>query len=66
MQTYCWPSVLTAEEASQGWVRLFDGATLFGWQMASSANWRVEDGAILVDQGSVGLLCTSVNWATMN
>ncbi len=54
---------LSAEEAAQGWVRLFDGSTLYGWQMASEANWRVEQGAIVVDAGSVGLLCTSVNWA---
>lgn len=54
---------LAPEETQQGWVRLFDGHTLFGWEMASKANWRVEDNALLVDSGDVGLLCTSVAWA---
>jgi len=54
---------LSADEASQGWVRLFDGHTLFGWEMASAANWRVEDNSIIVDSGEAGLLCTSVGWA---
>ncbi len=41
------------EEA--GWVRLFDGKTLAGWQVkcvkadAGKAYWRVEDGAIVCD-----------------
>lgn len=53
---------LPLEETSQGWVRLFDGETLFGWEIASATDWRVEDGAILVEGGEVGLLCTSVPW----
>ena len=53
---------LTAEEAAQGWLRLFDGHTLFGWEIAGKANWRVEDGAIVVDSGDQCLLCTSLPW----
>lgn len=53
---------LPAEEASQGWVRLFDGQTLFGWEITGAANWRVEDGSIVVDHGEKCLLCTSVSW----
>jgi len=53
---------LVADEAAAGWVRLFDGYTFFGWEMASAANWRVEDHAILADAGDSGLLCTSVAW----
>jgi hypothetical protein len=53
---------LPLAETDQGWVRLFDGVTLFGWQVGAPANWRVEEGAIRVDQGPVGLLCTSVPW----
>jgi hypothetical protein len=53
---------LPIEETRAGWVRLFDGHTLFGWQIAAPANWRIEDGAIKVDAGDVGLLCTSVPW----
>ena len=53
---------LPIEETRAGWVRLFDGHTLFGWQIAAPANWRIEDEAIKVDAGDVGLLCTSVPW----
>ncbi|TVP95820.1 MAG: DUF1080 domain-containing protein [Planctomycetaceae bacterium] len=53
---------LPIEESSQGWVRLFDGLSLFGWEIHSDTNWRIEDGAIVVDAGEVGLLCTSVPW----
>lgn len=53
---------LPAEEASKGWVRLFDGHTLFGWEIAGDANWRVEDGTIVVDGGERCLLCTSLPW----
>lgn len=53
---------LPIEATRDGWVRLLDGHTLFGWQIAAPANWRIEDGAITVDSGEVGLLCTSVPW----
>lgn len=53
---------LPLEETRQGWVRLFDGHTFFGWEIAAPANWRIDAGAITVDSGEVGLLCTSVPW----
>ena len=53
---------LSPDEASEGWIRLFDGHTLFGWQIAGAANFRVEDGSIVVDGGDVCLLCTSMPW----
>ena len=53
---------LPASEAAVGWVRLFDGHTLFGWEITGKANWRVEDGAIVVDSGERCFLCTSSVW----
>ncbi len=53
---------LDESEASAGWIRLFDGHTLFGWEIAGNANWRIEDGTITVDQGQSSLLCTSIPW----
>lgn len=53
---------LPADEAAEGWIRLFDGHTLFGWEIAGDANFRVEEGAIVVDSGEQCLLCTSVPW----
>jgi hypothetical protein len=51
---------LSDQELEQGWIRLFDGQTLMGWEDAGKANWRVESGAIKADAGENGLLCTTV------
>jgi hypothetical protein len=53
---------LSSDEATQGWVRLFDGHTLFGWEMVGTANWRVADQTLRVDQGEKSLLCTTLPW----
>ena len=53
---------LPPQRCGEGWIRLFDGHTLFGWTIAGDANWRIEKGAIVVDAGDVGLLCTSLPW----
>jgi hypothetical protein len=55
--------VLSTDELTDGWIRLFDGQTLFGWEANTDANWRVEDGTIVVDKGQRGLLCTTVDFA---
>jgi hypothetical protein len=54
------PKLLTEAELADGWIALFDGTTTFGWTQYSAAEWRVKDGAIFVDSGEKGLLCTSV------
>ncbi|MGC1682418.1 MAG: DUF1080 domain-containing protein [Pseudolabrys sp.] len=33
-----------------GWITLFDGKSLDGWDQVGESNWRVEDGAIVVDK----------------
>ena len=53
------PLPLSKEELADGWIRLFDGSTLFGWQASSDADWQVVDGAITVSRGTKGLLCTT-------
>jgi hypothetical protein len=53
---------LGQDEAAEGWIRLFDGHTLFGWEITGAANWRVEEGSIVVDGGDQCLLCTSMPW----
>jgi len=53
------PELLTKEEIAEGWISLFDGQTLFGWQAHSKADWAVKDGAIAVSEGEPGLLCTT-------
>ena len=53
---------LDVDRASEGWIRLFDGHTLFGWEIATAANFRIEDQTIVVDAGDAGLMCTSMPW----
>ncbi len=53
---------LDTDQASEGWIRLFDGHTLFGWEITGNANWHVEDGTIVVDRGEKCFLCTSAVW----
>ena len=56
------PRLLTDEELSAGWISLFDGESLYGWQATSNANWHVADGAIVASDGEEGLLCTKVQF----
>lgn len=54
---------LKREELEDGWVRLFDGRTLFGWKASTDANWTVKDGVLSADTGEAGLLCTTTRFA---
>src|SRR5260221_7975864 len=56
------PVLLTKDELAAGWISLFDGQTLFGWKAHSEADWKVENGAIVVTAGKPGLLCTTVQF----
>jgi hypothetical protein len=57
------PNTLTPEELDQGWILLFDGQTLFGWQPASKADWKVAEGVISAGEGEAGLLVTTSQFA---
>ena len=55
---------LTTKQISEGWISLFDGETLFGWEnVKESVNWHVEDGEIRATKGKVGLLVTTSEFA---
>lgn len=54
---------LSEEQIDEGWIALFDGETLFGWQPTSDANWHVEDKVIRVDSGEPGWLMTTSQFA---
>ncbi|MFP6703614.1 MAG: DUF1080 domain-containing protein, partial [Planctomycetaceae bacterium] len=56
-------SLLDAKQLAEGWIQLFDGHSLFGWQANSEANWSVREGVIHSDSGPAGLLVTSVPFA---
>jgi hypothetical protein len=54
---------LSGDEIKAGWISLFDGRTLYGWQGNSEMNWSVRDGAICADRGKPGLLLTTFELA---
>lgn len=56
-------NTLSPEELAEGWILLFDGETLFGWQPNNQANWHVTDGAIAVSEGEQGLLNNTSEFA---
>ncbi len=53
------PQLLSPQRIRQGWLMLFDGRTLFGWQRVGKATWRVEDGMIVGDGEQGGFLRTT-------
>ncbi len=57
------PNTLSPEEIAEGWILLFDGHSLFGWEPTSKADWKVADGAIAVSDGEKGLLLTTSQFA---
>jgi hypothetical protein len=45
-------SLPAAGQTGTGWTQLFDGKTMDGWTSVGSANWRVEDGALVADKST--------------
>lgn len=58
---------LTKDEVADGWLRLYDGHTLFGWKSNNSKlNWSTKDGVITADSedaANKGLLVTTTRFA---
>lgn len=51
---------LTPEQLAQGWVRLFDGQSTFGWFIVGNADWQIApDGVLTATRGEPSYLCTS-------
>ena len=55
--------MLTPEEAQDGWVSLFDGESLFGWDVFGDGDWQVADGNIVCEEGRGGWLASSAQFA---
>jgi len=53
---------LSKEEIAGGWILLFDGETLFGWETHGDCTWKVADGALLCDTGTDGWLGTKTEF----
>ena len=45
-----------AASQDAGWVTLFDGKSLDGWDQVGESNWHVEDGAVVADKMEAGYL----------
>jgi hypothetical protein len=58
---------LTSEEITEGWIKLFDGQTLFGWKSNNpKLSWSIHDGVITADDErseNKGLLVTTTRFA---
>ena len=49
-----------AQAVAEGqWINLFDGETLYGWNVFGNAEWTVKDGAIECLKGETGFLATT-------
>src|ERR1051326_5955362 len=57
------PTFLSKELLDQGWISLFDGETLFGWQPTGDSKWEVRDGEIRTAAEKPGFLMTTTEWA---
>lgn len=54
---------LTPEQIQAGWLLLFDNESQFGWVPDDpQVNWRVEEEALVADDGPIGLLLTQVRF----
>ena len=40
-----------AAQSDPGWISLFDGETLANWDRIGTANWRLENGTVVADDG---------------
>ncbi len=56
------PQLLSRDLIDDGWIELFDGETLFGWQTVGDAEWNVEDGTVSAAGDKPGWLMTTSEW----
>ncbi|MFN3191538.1 MAG: DUF1080 domain-containing protein [Aureliella sp.] len=52
-------AALDAKQLEDGWVRMFDGQSLFGWFVVGKANWSINDGILKVSRGERSYMCSS-------
>ncbi|MCI0419052.1 MAG: DUF1080 domain-containing protein, partial [Acidobacteria bacterium] len=57
------PNALTPKEVAEGWILLWDGETMFGWESLGRAEWKIADGVISASSGDSGWLSTNTQFA---
>ena len=45
------PGIEVSAQGNGGWITLFDGETLSNWDHIGTANWKLENGAVVADSG---------------
>lgn len=53
---------LSKQEIADGWILLFDGETLFGWESYGEAKWRVADGTLVGEGDMEGFVRTTTEF----
>ncbi len=54
---------LTPQEIADGWLLLWDGETLFGWESHGAPAWRIANGVLVADSPDGGWLGTTTAFA---
>lgn len=57
------PKLLPQTLLDEGWIQLFDGETLFGWEPTGAAKWEIVDGTIHTAGETGGFLMTTSEFA---
>jgi hypothetical protein len=57
------PNALTPKESSEGWMLLFDGKSLNGWEIRGASDWKVEDGAMACSASGASWIGTDAMFA---
>lgn len=53
---------VSKEEIADGWILLFDGETLYGWETHGECTWKIADGILMCDEGKDGWLGTTTEF----
>src|ERR1700761_139923 len=61
-RTLAFVSYLPPDEAAQGWIRLFDGSSRFGWTFGSG-EWQVNANALVSDPAQSDSLRTTASFS---
>ena len=57
------PQILPRKLLDDGWIELFDGTTLFGWQTVGEARWFANRGVVSTPGDKPGWLMTTAPWS---
>jgi hypothetical protein len=57
---------LTSEEIAKGWIMLFDGETLFGWNKVGEGDWTIAEGMLAPQKDNKSFLVTTTGFMNFN